>query len=178
MPKLLPLRVLDEHDVLNFYTYSGNFPVNNGTFVKIVGSGFVNQSLSSMGAVGASYPGVTSNRWTVAPQVAQVSATGDLPIGMLLYDGREVDENGEQLKFRPQKAAEMQAFLSGQAVPIAYKGQFMYSGVSGTPAAGDKAYINVNDGSLTTSVNPNLYIGRFLGAKNSAGWAMVKLDIV
>jgi hypothetical protein len=177
MPTLRPLRDYDEHEVLPFYTWSGNLPVNKGTIVKLVGSGLTNQNLQLAGAIGSTYPGVVSERWTVVPQVATVSATGDKPIGMLLFDGRTVDENGENLLFRPRKAAEMQAFTSGQAVPVVTRGLFQYSGVSGTVVAGADAYFNYNDGSLTTEGRPEQKVGRFLGAKDTNGYAYVKIDI-
>lgn len=178
MPNLLTLRDVSEHDVLPFFTWSGSMPVPKGTFVKIVGSGMVNQNLALNGAVGASYAGVYSERWTVRPQVATVTSTGDKVIGFLLYDGKELDENGEQLKFHPRKAAEMQVFTSGQPVPIATRGLIHYSGVSGTPTAGDDAYFNINDGSLTTAGIANTKVGKFVGAKDANGWAYVKVDII
>ncbi len=177
MPTLRPLNDINEHDVLPFYTWSGNLPVNKGTFVKIVGSGLVNQNIQLAGAIGSTYNNVVSERWTVVPQVATVTSTGDRPIGLLLYDGRMVDENGENLLFRPRKAAEMQCFVSGQAVPVATRGVFQYSGVSGTPTAGGTAYFNINDGSLTTEGRPEQTVGRFLGGKDANGVAVVRIDL-
>lgn len=175
MPTLKTLQQVSEQDILPFYTYSGTLPVNKGTVVKIVGSGFVNQALTTIGQAGASYAGTYSPRWSVVPAVAAVSSTGDRPIGILLYDGREVDENGEQLKFRPRKAAEMQAFVSGQAVPIATRGIFQYSGVSGTVTAGSPIYIN-NNGELSATGPSDRVVGFALGGKDANGYTNVKLN--
>jgi hypothetical protein len=178
MPTLRPLRSHDEYDTLNFYGYSGSYPVNKGTFVKIVGtSGYMGQDLDIIGQAGASYAGVDSPRWGVVPAVTAVSSTGDLPIGILLYDGRETDENGEQLKFKPRKAAEMQVFLSGQAAPIVTAGEFLYSGVSGTPTPGSPAYFDQSTAGIMTVGQPSQVIGKFLGGKTSDGYVYVKINL-
>ena len=56
--------------------------------------------------------------------------TKDVPLGMLLYDVREDDENGEKLIFNPRKAAENDYVISGQAVPILTRGIVLYSGAT------------------------------------------------
>ena len=175
MPTLKTLQQVSEYDILPFYTWSGALPVNKGTVVKIVGSGLMNQALTTIGNAGAAYNGTYSPRWSVVPQVATVNSTGDRPIGILLYDGRETDENGEQLKFRPRKAAEMQCFISGQAVPIATRGIFQYSGVSGTVTAGSPVYIN-NIGELATTGPADRIVGVALGSKDANGYVNVKLN--
>ena len=73
-----------------------------------------------------------------------VNTDEDNAIGMLLYDVKETDENGEKLIFNPRKAAELQVALSGQAVPVVSKGIFLYKGIDGTPTAGGNAYIGAN----------------------------------
>lgn len=177
MPKLKPLRDYSEHDVLPFYAYSGNFPVAQGTFVKIQGSGYVGQDLDIIGTAGASYNNVVSDRWGVNPKVSVVNATGDKVVGMLLYDGKELDENGEQLKFNPRKAREMNVFLSGWAAPIVTEGVFHYSGISGTFSAGDSLYVSVTDGGLTTSGPASLKVAQALGGANANGFALIRVSI-
>lgn len=181
MPTIKALRDYSEHDVLPYFTWSGSIPVNKGTIVKVVGSGFLGQDIALAGAVGYSPLGVVSERWTVVPQVAAVSASTDSPVGLLLKDGREVDENGEQLKYRPRKAEEMQVFISGQNVPVATAGTFFYSGISGTVAAGDTAYASILvPGELTnwTGSAANLKVGKFLSVKDANGVALLKLAVV
>lgn len=175
MPKLLPLRDYSEHEVVPFFGFSGALPVNGGTFVKIVGSGFVGQDLALISDAGAAYQGTYSKRWGVQPQVATVASTGDYVYGMLLYDGREVDENGEQLKYRPRKAAELNVWISGQAAPIVREGRFRYSGITSNPTGGAPAYSD-GAGGLTTSGPSLAKVGTFLGPKDSNGWAFVEID--
>lgn len=180
MPTLKPHRDYSEHDVIPFFGWSGTFPVNKGTIVKVVGSGFLGQDIALGGAVGYSPAGVLSERWVTVPQVAAVSSASDSPVGLLLYDGREVDENGEQLKYRPRKAAEMQVFISGQNAPIVSEGLFFYSGISGNVAVGDNAYAStLVPGELTnwTGSNAGLKVGKFLSVKDSNGFALLKLSI-
>ncbi|RTK99686.1 MAG: hypothetical protein EKK57_08905 [Proteobacteria bacterium] len=181
MPTLRPLRDYSEHEVIPFFTYSGSLPVNRGTVVKIVGSGFLGQDIALAGAVGYQPAGTLSERWTVVPQVAPVTATTDKPIGILLKDGREVDENGEQLKYRPRKAEEMHVFISGQNAPVVTEGVFHYSGISGSVLPGDSLYAStLVPGELTnfTGSAANLKVGTALSVKDSNGWAFIKLNVV
>jgi hypothetical protein len=59
-------------------------------------------------------------------KVTKVSDTGAgvRPLGILLRDIRNKDENGENLLYYPEKKAELQCVVSGEAVPIATKGIF------------------------------------------------------
>ena len=57
-------------------------------------------------------------------------ANKDVPLGMLLYDVREDDENGEKLIFNPHKAAENDFVIGGQAVPVLTHGIVLYSGAT------------------------------------------------
>lgn len=178
MPTIRPFRTVNEYDTCHFYAISGStYPVTKGTFVSLPGgSGSVpgQEPVSMAGGVGAAWSNTVAQRYAVTPRVV-VSASGDTPFGMLLYDVRETDENGEKLLFNPQKQAEMQCVLSGQAVPIVFKGIFDYSGVVGNPVAGASAYLNAA-GSIGTAAYGTA-IGKFLGVKNSAGWVRLKLDL-
>jgi len=111
-------------------------------FVSIQSGWDTSQEFNELGAVGAAYANTVSLRYGVKAQVAKHSATGTRPFGMLLYDVRETDENGEKLIYKPRKAAEMQCAISGQAVPVVRRGMFLYSGIAGTPTAGAAAYAN------------------------------------
>lgn len=179
MPKLLPFRDYDEHDVINLFSWNGTVPVNNGTFVKVGGSGWRASETNPymLGSVGAAYANTVSQRFGTQPYVT-IASTGDVTIGMLLNDVREYDENGEKLLYNPRKQAEMQCVLSGQTVPIATRGIFMYSGVNEAVTAGQTAY--VSGGQLTNnSLNQNAgsTVGTFLGAKNDYGHVLLKLNV-
>lgn len=185
MPNIKPFRQYSEHNVLNgFFSVSGaTLPFAKGTMVKITGSGW-NAELSDplqLGDVGNHFDGTVSQRFGVQAFVGPANS-GDFPIGMTLNDVREFDENGEKLVFNPGKAARMQAVISGQAVPILTKGIVYYSGISTPVTGGDRAYIEDNGAILNyikiTGVSPvPMQIGRFLGPKDSAGYALLKLDL-
>lgn len=187
MPQLLPFRQYDEHDVVNVFAYSGTLPVNAGTLVRPVASGWRTDEANTqlLGPVGANFAGTVSERWGTTPRVT-AAGTGTNVIGMLLYAVKEQDENGLLLKFNPRKAAEMQVALSGQTVPIATRGIFLVSGeFQGGAQAGD-ALFPVGAGLWTTNTTGqnnganehcNSCVGKLLGAPNTKGHALVLLNV-
>ena len=182
MPKLLPFRDYSEHDVLNLFAWTGTLPATAGTIVTPVNSGWRTDETDTafLGAPGATYPNTLSQRYGITPVVTGCG-TGGNPIGMLLWDVKETDENGEKLIFKPRKAAEMQVALSGQAVPIVTRGIFLISGAfNGPVTAGAAAYPSGNGDITTNSVNQvtNSKIGKFLGAPNGKGHALLYLNII
>ena len=181
---LRPFRDYDEHNVINLFAYSGSLPVKKGTIVKIVPASEGHEGwkatdeLQLLGDVGASYTNTVSERYGVAAKVTDaVNTDEDNAIGMLLYDVKETDENGEKLIFNPRKAAELQVALSGQAVPVVTKGIFLYKGIDGTPAAGGNAYIGANGILSATAGSATARVGQFLGAKDADSNVLVKLEI-
>ena len=181
MPYIKPFSRVDEHDVINLFTYTGAFPVNRGTFVKCAGSGFMpSVDIDMLGSVGASYVNTVSQRYTTVHKVGPVNNSGDKTIGMLLYDGKELDENGEKLIFNPRKAAEMECFVSGQTAPIVRQGMFLYSGLQGEGLKpGDYLYLGSNGG-LNVSGGANQTatpVGQALGGITADGFFLFQLDI-
>ena len=191
--KLRPFRDYDEHDVLNLFSYdttnlsAGSINVTKGTLVKIA-TGWKNYDSGSelgggiefIGGAGTLQPGnVVSQRYGVTAKVVYAN-TGETPIGMTLYDVRDTDENGEQLKYNPRKAAEMQVVIPGQAVPVVTRGIFLVQGVLGTPTAGGTAYAG-GTGQITSSTGylniTNVAIGKFLGAADVNNETLVKLAL-
>lgn len=179
MPNLKPFRQFNENDVINFFSFKDGSNVNKGTFVKISTGAVNGDTLNPSGVLGAVYGNTVSNRWLVKAQVTTAGndISGTKPIGMTLWDIKELDENGEKLIFHPQKAAELQTVLSGQSVPIVSNGQFLYSGVSGTPTGGSGAYLNdsATDGSL--AVVGTIRVGTFLGGKDADGFTLLRLEL-
>lgn len=179
MPTYKGIAQYQESNVINLFSFSGVHPVSKGTFVKIVSGFDPDAVLNMLGDVGAHFNNTVSQRYGAAPYVAACSATGDSVLGMLLYDVREVDENGEKLIFKPRKAAEMECAISGQAVPIVTKGIFFYSGIAGSITVGANAYLgtagdlNVSGAASSTAT----LVGKFLGPKDSKGFALVKIDV-
>lgn len=182
MPNIKPFKTLSEHDVVNYFAWNwedGQADYGQkGTFVKIVGDGFLatNDANAMLGPVGKEYAGIVSERFGVNNRVER-SASGEMPLGIMLYDTREFDENGEKLIFNPRKSHEMQCVNSGQPVPIATRGVFLYEGVLGTPVAGAPAY-SAGDGLVSANGLPTHKIGTFLGKKDANDRVLLKVEIV
>ena len=186
MPNLKPLRDYSEHDVLNgFYAWSGAIPASKGTFVKISSGWSSDAELGELGNAGAAYNNVVSQRVGLTTTVGPCNGTGDAAIGCLLYDVREVDENGILLKWDPAKQARMQCVLSGQSTVILRKGLVHYSGVVGTVTPGGAAYLGMNGDVNATvsgtaalaSVGTVTQVGKFMGVPNAQGWVLLDIDL-
>ena len=183
MATLLPFRDYDEHDVINLFAfdYAGT-SVTKGAMVSIkssAGWSVADELDQSVSAFGFSLNNVVSDRYAVNARV-ELAGSGDTPLGMLMYDVAETDENGEKLVYNPRKAAEMQTTVSGQAVPILTKGLVLVKGVDGTVTEGGLAYCGTgtNDGAITaTSGGSKVKIGRFLGTTGANGECLLHLDV-
>ena len=140
--RLLPFRQYNEHDVINMFalddsvltatqsfteTHSGDA----GVFVKISNGNLdldpvIYGSNAYLGKT--DYPFVGSNGTQTYPSVSlkiTPASSGDIrPLGITLWETAKYDENGQKLIYYPQKAAENQVLLPGQAVPVATKGIF------------------------------------------------------
>ena len=186
--RLLPFRDYDEHDVVNLFAFDdaavnmdSSTVINAGSVVKIRTGWSNTDETQQLGNAGAGYDNVVSQRYGVAAKVEWCNGGSEAPLGITLYDVREQDENGELLKFNPQKAAEMQAAISGQAVPVATKGIFLFhSGAmvadGATFSAGDTVYTS-GDGQITPTALSNTSIGKALGAQDSDSDVLVKLEL-
>jgi hypothetical protein len=174
MPTLKPFRDYSEHEVINLFGFEGA-TANKGTFVKPLVGWTDEDELQFLGAVGASYTNTVSERYGVKARVV-ATTSGDLPIGMLLYDVRETDENGEQYKFNPRKAAENNITISGQACPILKRGIVNYSGLAGTPSLGGSVYSAAN-GELSVTGTATHVVGRALGLKDSKGFVLIEVNL-
>jgi len=135
--RLLPFRQYDENDVINLFANDASDanPTTNGNgsagvFVSIKSGGgnfskdpitYVNRTelSASYGHTRNQYPEVQLK--VVAAPVA--SKAGEV-VGVTLKQTLEADENGEKLLYNPVKKDELQAVLSGQAVPVASRGIF------------------------------------------------------
>ena len=200
---LRPFRDYDEHDVINLFAHRSS-NVNKGSLVKVeTATGWKNTDEPSMeeGVIGASYGNTVSNRYAVRSKVMD-AGSGSNVIGMTLWDVKETDENGEKLLYNPRKAAEMQCVISGQAVPVAVRGVFLYSGATLNathaaqgPVAGEALYV-ADNGQMTvassmspigiglssntaTSVLTNGVhkVGQVLGGKDSNNHVLIRLDV-
>jgi len=134
--KILPFRQYDDHDVVNLYRVADGMVLDSttgagsgdaGTFVKVSAGDFSADPV----AYGADdylgktdYPFVGRNQYPKVSLQVEPAGAGDVPLGITLLQTAKNDENGEKLLYNPQKAAELQAALPGEAIPIATKGIF------------------------------------------------------
>ena len=187
--KLRPVRDSSEHDVINLFAFGDDAAalgttdvIQAGSVVKVK-TGWTNGAETEfLGDVGASFNNTVSQRYGVTAEVEYTDGGADeAALGITLYDVREYDENGEALKFNPRKAAELQACLTGQAVPVATRGLFLMA--TGAFAGANSVAINMDvfatgNGQLTTVGNKdtNNRIGRTLGGPDADGSVLIRFD--
>jgi hypothetical protein len=176
--RILPFRQYSEEDVVNLYrlkdggelaatTDSGTGDA--GVFVKVSNGDFNADPVaySSDSYLGKTdYPFVGRAQYPKVGLQMEAATTGSAVLGISLLQTAKADENGEKLLYNPQKAAELQAVLPGQAVPVATKGVFTVaaSAVDGTLTPGTKFQISANAGKITgAAVDGALAIGTVIG---------------
>lgn len=166
--RILPFRQYSDHDVVNMYAVISADVLTSttdtgagdaGVFVKVSDGNFDNdpvtyQTNSYLGKTDYPFVGTTDMYPEVNLKITG-STSGDIPLGLTLYQTAKNDENGEKLLYNPQKQEELQAMLPGQAVPVATKGIFtLAASAFDGPVAGyapGKAVIasNANAGKVT-----------------------------
>jgi hypothetical protein len=72
----------------------------------------------------ADYPFLGAAQYPAVPLQFTAATAGTPVLGITLNQTLAADENGERLLYNPVKRAELQAVLTGQAVPVATKGVF------------------------------------------------------
>jgi hypothetical protein len=175
-----PFRDYNEHDVINFFAYDGA-TANKGTFVELSTFAPNNQNGYSAVPAGALIDGTWSYRHAVNARVTATASGSSKVLGMLLYDVKETDENGEALKFKPKyKRDALNCVLSGESVPVLTRGMVEIIGFQGTPGAGSGAAVsNSGDGSIVVvapSVTTNR-VGKFLSSTGVDGYALLKIEL-
>lgn len=183
---LKPFRQHSEYEVINgLFTWKGTVPATAGTFVQVASGWVAENQTVTQASVGVAYSNTMSPRWILPGTVTACTDSGQAAIGMLLYDVRELDENGEKLIFHPRKAEENNWVISGEGLAIATRGLFIWSGLPLplTPAVsgGATAYLG-NDGGISVSgtyANGGnvTKVGKFLGPVDSKGWVLFKLEL-
>ena len=188
--RLRPFRDYDEHDVLNLFAFGDSAVslgvsdvVYAGSVVKIK-TGWKNddETQDMIGNVGAGYDNTVSQRWGVTAEVEYCNGGSETPLGVTVFDVREYDENQEALKFNPRKQDELQAVLTGQAVPVATKGTFLFATgawvANGAAVAAGASIYTSGDGQVTPTLQgANTKIGKALGGPDSDGAVLVKLEL-
>jgi hypothetical protein len=133
--RILPFRQYSDHNVVNMYAVIGSDVLDAttdagagdaGVFVKVSDGNFDSdpityQTNSYLGKNDYPFLGGTN----MYPQVnlkITGAISGEIPLGLTLYQTAKNDENGEKLLYNPTKQTELQALLPGQAVPVLTKG--------------------------------------------------------
>lgn len=187
--RLLPFRQYNEHDVINMFALEDASVNDNitgygagdaGVFVKVT-AGNLDLDPVTYGTNSylgkTDYPFVGSNGYPSVSLKIAPAASGDLkPLGLTLWETAKYDENGQKLIYYPQKAAENQVLLPGQAVPVATKGVFTLSyrafDDSTAFAVGSGFKLSANAGKITGSaLTDSAVIGSVLatGSRGSNG---------
>jgi len=199
---LKPFRQYDEHDVINMFAYDVDATVTAGvqatagTIVQTTSGGWkagedihdISASQPNAAVNNNTYGNTLSLRYNLLSEVVKFAGLTDdgvdvvQPLGMLLHDVRTLDENGEDLRYNPRKADEMQVVVPGQAVPIVTRGLFLLHDSAGnvlnTVSAGEK--IGANDSGIVGDVAnaADVVIGKALGDFDTVtNTLLIKLEL-
>ena len=187
--RLYPFRQYSDVDVINMFasdtvdaTPSTNGNGSAGVFVKVSAGNLDLDPISYTATDITNTLGKTDYPFLGAVQYPAVplqftAATAGVPVlGLTLNQTLATDENGERLLYNPVKRAELQAVLTGQAVPVATRGIFTLSDsaidwVDANMVVNSHLIISANAGKvsglLASAVSPitgtTSIIGRILG---------------
>lgn len=185
--KLLPFRQYDDNDVINMFAYEGT-NVGAGTVVKVSAAN-LNDDLIDLVDGGSAFLTSQGNAYSplaVNPLRVATAASGNAAVGILLRDVRDTDENGEKLRFYPEKKEELQCVVSGESVPVATKGTFtlLEGAFSGALLPAPNKELGVRaDGKLAEAVAADTVVGKVLatgsraaGDTHAGGYAIVNIN--
>ncbi|MFZ9354175.1 MAG: hypothetical protein ACO25L_05090 [Candidatus Nanopelagicales bacterium] len=124
----------------------------------------------------ADYPFLGAAQYPAVPLRFTAATAGEPVLGITLNQTLAADENGERLLYNPVKRAELQAVLTGQAVPVATKGVFTLADtaidwVDASMTVNNHLVISANAGKVSglaaSTVSPitgtTSIVGRILG---------------
>ena len=135
-------------------------------------SNFMNTTAERGGVVSyaSSGAGVSMDDANAVVEYAAV-ASGAKPAGVLLNDVVDLDLTRQHINWHKD---EMQ---KGGKVTVLRVGQVTTDKVSGSPGAGDSAYVGANGVISTTAAAGAAKIGTFLSSKDTDGYAKVSVNI-
>lgn len=169
--RLYPFRQYSEYDVVNLFASDtvDTLPSTNGNgsagvFVKVSAGNLdldpITYATNDTVLGKTDYPFMGAAQYPSVPLTFTAATTGAPVLGITLNQTLLTDENGEKLLYNPIKRAELQAVLSGQAVPVATRGIFTLADtaidwVDANMAPNSHLLISTNAGKVTglSSVN-------------------------
>lgn len=104
------------------------------------------------------------------------TASGNVPVGLLLNDMVNIDQTRQHINFHKNEVQK------GGKVTLLTKGWVVTNMITGTPAAGNPAYLT-DEGKLTPTksatggVVATPPVGRFLSSEDEDGYAKVAIDL-
>lgn len=129
--------------------------------------------VAERGKIASILPGTTAAGEVTTSVVP--TGVGVRAVGILLDDVEDLnfDRHGE---YRQRNVVDI-----GSVVGLAVKGDFETDQITGTPVAGNPAFLNVNGTisptQLTDGNNPAPQVGWFQSAPNANGFASVHIDL-
>lgn len=104
------------------------------------------------------------------------SASGNVPVGLLLNDMVNIDQTRQHINFHKNEVQK------GGKVTLLTKGWVVTDMITGTPAAGNPAYLTAAGKltptkSATGGVVATPPVGRFLSSEDEDGYAKVAIDL-
>lgn len=144
----------DRHELDTEVTYFMNETASKGVVVSVStqGSGSAMDSSSALATVAA-------------------SASGAAALGVLLNDVVDIDQTRQHLNWHKDEVQK------GSKVTILTKGFVVTDKISGSPTAGQTAYLSVSGLIKGTQDAGAPAIGRFLSTKDADGYAKVAVNL-
>ena len=187
--RLYPFRQYSDVDVINMFASdtvdaspSTNGYGSAGVFVKVSAGNLdldpiqytATDITNTLGK--ADYPFLGAVQYPAVPLRFTAATAGEPVLGLTLNQTLAADENGERLLYNPVKRAELQAVLTGQAVPVATKGVFTLADtaidwVDASMTVNNHLVISANAGKVsglaaspvTPIIGTTSIVGRILG---------------
>ena len=135
-------------------------------------SNFMNSTAERGGVVSyaSSGAGVSMDDADAVVEYA-ATASGALPAGILLNDVVNLDLTRQHINWHKD---EMQV---GGKVTVLRVGQVTTNAITGSPSAGDPAYVGANGNVSTSTATGVAKIGTFLSSKDADGYAKLSVNI-
>jgi hypothetical protein len=100
-----------------------------------------------------------------------VAASGAMPAGVLLNDVVDLDLTRQHINWHKDEVQK------GGKVTVLRIGQVTTDMITGSPSAGDPAYVGANGNISTSTATGVAKIGMFLSEKDADGYAKVSINI-